>query len=235
MQLVLARLKPCPTHVVAPFARPANQMAFDTHSTPLHFLWTRFGFQVLIRRVETLNLTGSSARSESRLKSLFWPVIENGSDVDYLGAQGYWICTLVSIVSLIFLTIAGKPITAAATFLLYYLGGVGVRERSRYAAAVVFAMYLLDTLFSPGVVRILFAALLLSNLRATWIASRWQAGSDESPLPPRLNETWADRFRDTLPAWLWPKIRIFYYIFSGGFLLLTAFGVVAVFLRRLPT
>jgi hypothetical protein len=36
--------------------------------------------------VETLNLSGSSARSESRLKSLFWPQIENGSDVDYLGA-----------------------------------------------------------------------------------------------------------------------------------------------------
>lgn len=62
-----------------------------------------------------------------------------------------------------------------------------MRERSRYAAVVVFAMYLLDTLISPGVVRILFAALLLSNLRATWIASGWKPDSEESVLPPPLN------------------------------------------------
>ena len=185
--------------------------------------------------VETLNISGSEARSESRLKSLFWPEIENGSDVDYLGAQGYWICTLVAVVSFIFLLATGKAISATAVLFLYYVGGVGVRERSRYAAAVVFAIYLLDTLFSPGVVRILFAALLLSNLRATWIASGWQPGSEESFLPPRLNETLADKFRDVLPAWLWPKIRAFYYIFSVGFLVVAAFGVVMMLIGKVPT
>jgi hypothetical protein len=113
--------------------------------------------------------------------------------------------------------------------LFYYLGGVGVRERSRFAAAVIFAMYLLDTLLSPGVVRVLFTALLLSNLRATWIASGWKPGSEESFLPPRMNETLLDKFRDMLPAWLWPKIRIFYYVFSLCFLLLTAVGLVTIF------
>ena len=139
--------------------------------------------------METLNLSGSSARNESRLKSLFWPPIENGSDVDYLGAQGYWVCTLVAVFSVVFLANSGKPATGAAILLFYYLGGVGVRERSRYAAVVVFAMYLLDPLISPGVVRILFAALLLSNLRATWIASGWGSGSEEALLPPRLHES----------------------------------------------
>ena len=186
-------------------------------------------------RVETLGLSDSSPRSESRFKSLFWPEIENGSDVDYLGAQGYWVCTLVAVVSFIFLIVAGKPITAMAILLYYYLGGVGVRERSRYAAAVVFAMYLLDTLLSPGVIRILFAALLLSNLRATWIASGWKPGSEEAFLPPRLNETWTDKFRDMLPGWLWPKARIFYYIFSAAFLLLAAFGVVMMLLGKIST
>lgn len=184
--------------------------------------------------METLNLSGTSARSESRLKSLFWPEIENGSDVDYLGAQGYWICTLVSLFSFVLLLATGKPITAVAILLLYYLGGVGVRERSPFAAAVVFAMYVIDTLFSPGVVRILLSALLLSNLRATWIASKWQLGSEESVLPPRMNETLLDRFRDILPAWLWPKIRIFYYIFSLGFVLLTVFGLIMIFFGKLP-
>lgn len=40
--------------------------------------------------METLNLSDSTPRSESRLKSLFWPSIQNGADVDYLGTPGYW-------------------------------------------------------------------------------------------------------------------------------------------------
>ena len=185
-------------------------------------------------RVETLNLSGSSTRTESRLKSLFWPEIENGSDVDYLGAQGYWVCTLVAVVSVVFLAVAGKPITGVVALIVYYLGGVGVRERSRYASIVVFTVYLLDTFISPGVVRILFAALLLSNLRATWIASGWKPDSEESFLPPRLNESWTDKFRDTFPAWLWPKIRIVYYIFSAGFLILSMFGIVMMLFGKVP-
>jgi len=184
--------------------------------------------------VETLNLSGSSERSESRLKSLFWPEIQNGSDVDYLVAQGYWICSLVSAVSLVLLIAAGRPITAVIVVLFYYLGGVGVRERSRYAAAIVFAVYLLDTLFSPGVVRILFSALLLSNLRATWIAAKWQPGSEDSVLPPRFSETWTDKFRDVLPARLWPKMRIAYYVFSAAYLVLSVVGILMVLLGKVP-
>jgi hypothetical protein len=37
--------------------------------------------------MQTLGLSDSMPRSESRLKSLFWPSIESSSDVDYLGAQ----------------------------------------------------------------------------------------------------------------------------------------------------
>jgi hypothetical protein len=59
-----------------------------------------------------------------------------------------------------------------------------------------------------GVVRILLMALLLSNVRATWIAATRVPGSEEADLPPRLNETFADKFADRLPQRLWPKIRI---------------------------
>lgn len=122
-------------------------------------------------------------------------------------------CTLVAVVSLVFLAGSGKPITGVAVLLFYYLGGVGVRERSRYAAVVVCVLYLVDTFISPGVVRILFAALLLSNIRATWIASSWKPGSQESLLPPRLNEGWTDKFRDTFPAWLWPHQDCLLHLF----------------------
>jgi len=185
--------------------------------------------------METLGLSDSTQRSDGRLKSLLWPSIQTGSDVDYLGAQGYWVCTLVAVISFGFFLIGGQPVTGSAIFLFYYLGGVGVRERDRYAAAVVFVMYLLDTLISPGVLRILFSALLLSNLRATWIAASWKPWSEEAILPPRLNETFMDKLADQFPQWLWPKFRIVYYIFSAGFLLLVCFGLMVLALRvRLP-
>jgi len=141
-------------------------------------------------RMETLGLSDSSARSYGRFKSLFWPSIQNGTDVDYLETQGYWVCTIV----------------AAFSF----------RERSRYAALAVLLMYALDSLLTaPGVVRILITALLFSNLRATWMASNWEAGSEAAILPPRMAETLGDKFADRLPQWLWPKVRIPYHIFAG--------------------
>ncbi len=179
--------------------------------------------------METLNLSESTPKSESRLKALFWPSIQTGTDVDYLGTQGYWVCTVVSLISLGFLVFSGQAITGAAVFLFYYLGGVGVRERSRYAAAVVFVMYFVDTIIAPfSVVRIILTALLLSNLRATWIASNWKPESEEAILPPRLNETFFDKLADQLPMWLWPKLRIAYYIYSVAFLLVVVAGLVAV-------
>ncbi len=117
--------------------------------------------------------------------------------------------------------------------LYYYLGGVGVRERSRYAAIAVFVFYVVDMVFSGvGVVKVLFAALLLSNLRATWIASGWQPESEEAALPLRLNETWGDKFADQLPTWLWPKVRVFYYVYSVCLLVLFDIGLAASFARR---
>jgi hypothetical protein len=181
--------------------------------------------------METLGLSSSADRSDGRLKSLFWPSIQNGTDVDYLGSQGYWVCTIVAVASFVFLVISGQPITGGAILLFYYLGGVGVRERSRYAALAIFVMYLLDTLLMPGVLRIILCALLLSNLRATWIAATWRPESDEAVLPPRLNETLADKLADQLPSWLWPKVRVAYYIYSAGFLLLVIVGLASMAMR----
>ncbi|MBZ5572395.1 MAG: hypothetical protein LAO09_11025 [Acidobacteriia bacterium] len=182
--------------------------------------------------MQTLGISDSTPRTESRLKSLFWPSIQTGSDVDYLGAQGYWVCTVVSVLSFVFLVVSGQPISGIFVLLFYYLGGVGVRERSRYAATVVLLAYVGDTLETGlGVLRVLIGALLLSNLRATWIASRWKPASEEAILPPRLSETWADKLADRLPMWLWPKVRIAYYVFSVCFLVVLALGL-AIILRR---
>ena len=183
--------------------------------------------------METLGLTDSTPRSEGRLKSLFWPSIQTGNDVDYLGAQGYWVCTVAAVISFIFSTVTGHAVLGVLVLLFFYLGGVGVRERSRYAATVVLILFVADMITSgPSVLRVLVGALLLSNFRATWIASRWKPGAEEASLPPRLGETWGDKFVDKLPQWLWSKIRIPYYAFSACLLLLTAIGLAMMVLHR---
>jgi len=191
--------------------------------------------------MQTLGISESTPRTESRLKSLFWPSIETGADVDYLAVQGYWVCTIVALISLPILIATGQLVSGIIAFLLYYLAGIGVREHSRFAATIVFIVYALDTIGSlrvliaspAGVVlRIVITALLLSNLRATWIAGNWRVGSEEATLPPRLSETWRDRFADQWPAWLWPKVRLLYYILSILYVLLAAAGIVMIVLGR---
>ncbi len=60
--------------------------------------------------MQTLGLSDSTPRTEGRLKSLFWPSVQSGSDVDYLGAQGYWVCTLVAGLSFVLMVAMGQPI-----------------------------------------------------------------------------------------------------------------------------
>lgn len=184
--------------------------------------------------METLGLSGPIERNDSRLKSLFWPAVKSGADVDYLGTQGYWVCTFVAVVS--FLFTLRSPVLATVFLLFFYFGGVGVRERDVYAAAIVFGYYAIDTLVSTVflffntpwgliVVRFFITALLFANIRATWIASKWQVNSEQAALPPRLSETFADKFADQLPAKIWPKARIAYYVFGLLMLFLTTLGL----------
>jgi len=177
--------------------------------------------------MQSLGLSDSTPRSESRLKSLFWPSIESGADVEYLGSQGYWVCTIVAVLTLVMSAAMGQVVMAILLALFFYLGGVGVRERSPYAATVVFVLYALNVVAAgPGVVNILILALLLSNLRATWIAARWKPESEEAALPPRFDVTFGDKFAGIFPRWLWPKIRVLYYVFSAAMLVLIMAGFV---------
>jgi len=192
--------------------------------------------------MQTLGLSDSTTRSESRLKSLFWPSIQSGADVDYLAVQGFWVCTIVGVLSLVSLTFfARQPITGLLVFLLFHFGGIGVREHNPFAAAVTLVYYLVDFMASfvflffnspgIGVVRVIIIALLLSNLRATWIAGNWKPDSEEAALPPRLGETFTDKLADKWPAFIWPKVKVLYYIFSVGYLALIVAGLIVIAIR----
>jgi len=191
--------------------------------------------------MQTLGLSDSTTRSESRLKSLFWPSIQSGADVDYLAVQGFWVCTIIGVLTLVFQVLAGNSVTGILILLLFHLGGVGVREHNPFAAGIMLAYYLVDFLSSIvfvfvntpgiGVVKIIVMALLLSNLRATWIASGWKSDSEEAALPTRMGDTFADKFSDKWPAFIWPKVKILYYIFSFVLLVLIVADLVVMLLR----
>src|SRR5260370_24463101 len=98
--------------------------------------------------MQPIGLSDSSIRRESRLKSLLWPSIQSGADVDYLAVQGFWVCTIVGVLFLVFQSLAGNPVTGVALFLLFHFGGVGVGEHNPFAAAIMLASYVVDFLSS---------------------------------------------------------------------------------------
>jgi len=98
--------------------------------------------------MQTLGLSDSTVRTESRLKSLFWPSIQSGVDVDYLAVQGFWVCTTIGILSMIFLVLGRQPVTGLLVFLLFHISGVGVREHNPFAAAVILSFS--PTFAQPG-------------------------------------------------------------------------------------
>src|SRR5436305_14429141 len=99
--------------------------------------------------MQTLGLSDSTTRSESRLRSLFWPSIQSGSDVDYLAVQGFWVCTMVGVISLATLCFEGLTITGILVFVIFLIVGAGVSEHIHLASVVllaIFGLYLLGVL-----------------------------------------------------------------------------------------
>jgi hypothetical protein len=97
---------------------------------------------------------------------------------------------------------------------------------------IVFFLYFISTLLMigalltlGGIVRVFICAVLLSNMRASWLASQWDTASEEAAIPPRFGDTLTEKFVDKLPTALWPRLRILYFIFSMGYLALTAIGL----------
>ena len=188
--------------------------------------------------MQRLDILNAPPRSDSRLKSLFWPSIRHATDIDYLGQQGFWVCVLIGVAMLL-----GTGLPAGVFHLLFYfLGGMGVRERSRVAAIGVFVGHLLMTiaylvvmpLASLNVARVIFLALLLANVRATWISSRLLSDSGEI-LPPRLGKTLGDKVVDRLPQILWPRLRWLFYVLLGVLILGVLLVLVALlFGQRIP-
>ena len=191
--------------------------------------------------MQTLGLSGESKRSDGVLKSIFWPTVENAWDVDYLGRQGFWICLIVAAFQLAVALLTGNAImivAGAASALVFLLGGMGVREASWPAAALVFSIYFVNLLFSmanrqlPGILAIAVACILLSNVRAAFLASEWRPAAEDEDRPTRFNETLGDKLADQLPAKAWPVLQIPFFGLASLLLLLSLAALGIALLQR---
>jgi hypothetical protein len=185
--------------------------------------------------MQTLGLSQESKRSDGRLKSIFWPTVENAWDVDYLGRQGFWICLIITLFQIVATLAAGNPVmivAGAVGALVFLVGGMGVREGSWPAAALVFGVYFLGILYAmakgqfPGVLAIIAGAVLLSNLRAAFLASEWKPTGEDEDKPMRFNDTIGDKLADQLPAKAWPVLQVPFFSLASILLLLSLIGLI---------
>jgi len=178
---------------------------------------------ISIAAMQTLNLSGSEKKSDGRLKSLLWPSVENAWDVDYLGQQGFWICLIIGVLNLALMAITASFVPNSASrivllalgtaiFFVYLVGGMGVRESKWPAAAMIFTIYVIGQLRAPSILSFIIGAVLLSNVRATFMASRWKPFAEGEDRPMRFIETFRDKLVDQVPPKAWPILKIPFYI-----------------------
>ncbi len=160
--------------------------------------------------MQILGLSDSTPRTEGHLKALFWPTIRNDGDVDYISQQGFWVCFALAAVTLVIGGLFLQNPYVLFDVLFMFLAGVGVPQRSRVAAIVVFVFYLSASLLSGlGVVSVIFLGLLLAIVRSTWLSAQWKATEDTGST--RLHTTLGDKLCDQLPMKIWPWGKWLFY------------------------
>ncbi len=185
-----------------------------------------------------LGLDETEVKDDNLFQRMFWPS-DHAGETDTLGQQGFWICTIIAVGSLVLLSLQGHWMLGLFTFLFYVLGGIGVREHSQPAAILVATAYILELVVQligpgipPGGIGIVISLLLLANIRGTWIAAKW-AGKGEI-MPERMNSTITDKLVDQMPARVWPAAKIPFFVMAGLYLLMVVFTTMF-FAAQVPT
>lgn len=191
--------------------------------------------------MQTLGISERKERDDGRLKSIFWPTVETAWDVDHLGRQGFWICLIIAAYQFIFALISANPVATLfgiVAALVFLVGGMGVRETSWPAAALVFCLFSVNILYGiatahfPGILTIIATGMLLANVRAAFISSTWKPAAEGEDRPTRFSETFGDKLADQAPAKLWPLLQIPFFGVAALMLLLSIAGSGILFLHR---
>ena len=178
-----------------------------------------------------LGLDESPVKDDNLFQRMFWPS-DHAGEADTLGKQGFWVCLVIGVFSLVASGLQGQPVIGVLTFLFFVLGGIGVREHNQPASILVAAVYALNIAAGlavgnpPGALTLILALLLAANIRATYIAAKWAVSGDPDAMPERFNQTFSDKLVDQMPAAVWPKAKIPFFCLSGLYVALSVLGVV---------
>jgi hypothetical protein len=146
-----------------------------------------------------LGLDETPVKDDNLFQRLFWPS-DHAGETDALGKQGFWVCWIVALISLIVLTLQGHLFIGLLQFAFFALGGVGVREHSVSAATLVAVGFWANQILGmfqgqfPGILVIAGGVLLIANIRGTYIAERWAKRGDPDAFPERMNTTFLELF-----------------------------------------
>lgn len=122
--------------------------------------------------------------------------------------------------------LSGIPLTLAfggLAFAIFLIGGMGVREAGWPAAAVVFGLFVANMVENmsaggfPSILSIAAAGILLSNVRAAFLASEWKPPVEGEDRPMRFNESLFDKLVDQWPRRVWPVMRVPFFILGGSY------------------
>lgn len=184
--------------------------------------------------METLGLSGPPVRNENIFRRIFWPSADS-VDADMLGQQGFWICLLLALLTVIGAAFKGSIIIGALFAFFYFLGGIGVREHDIVASISVAAVYVLNAAAAvlmtrqfPGWLVLFVILILAANVRGCWIASKWLRSGDPDLIPLRMNENWRDKLVDQMPSRVWPRIRMVFYVLAFLVFMATLAGTIVV-------
>jgi hypothetical protein len=186
--------------------------------------------------MQNLGISDRPQSQDNILKRLFWPS-DSPEEMDALGQQGMWVCLVAALSAFVTTLLTGHWVLALLVGIVFFLGGIGIREHSFAASILLAVTYLLDRIAAlflgmpPGFLGVFLGVLLIANVRGTYLAARWQKKLPSEDLPTRWNETWRDKLVDQLPALLWPNTKIIFFVLSGVYLLLTVLGTFVVIYR----
>lgn len=176
--------------------------------------------------MQTLGLDpGPAARRDSVIKNLFWPTVESSGDVASTTTQGFWLCVVVAALTFLAFATSGYLWLGLSAAVFFLLGGVGIRQKSRFAAGMIFGVYVVATfadwrfmlvrggplaLLSPGLfVKLLILALLAANLRAVLLAAKLAEGRLPEGQAGSESREW---LTERLPPRLWPVGRYLFLL-----------------------
>jgi hypothetical protein len=109
-------------------------------------------------------------KTESRLKELLWPDVNNIVAIKTVCHTGMWVCFIVGGFSAVFDALAENWITVLMTIGIFGAIGIGIRRCSRVAAVLAVLFYVGSQILvrSFSVVSVIFSFLFISSARAAF-------------------------------------------------------------------